>query len=186
MSISFVLKREFLPADNDTLRRRLQSVLGVETGPASDTEGLGETCGYRHPVDLQSGVRLTAARCYRQGITSPPPNKALAVIQIIAAIAEDAPLHRALFARKQRISLRDLEHLMNAAVRTGLWKLAEYTGRLPPAACPLTTGDRTGCTTTSTSRSGIVTSPAIYGAKDLPSGKRSVLLRTSPVRLYCH
>ena len=181
MSISFVPKSEFLPADNDTLRRRLQSVLGVETGPASDTEGLGETCGYRHPVDLQSGVRLTAARCYRQGITSPPPNKALAVIQIIAAIAEDAPLHRALFARKQRISLRDLEHLMNAAVRTGLWKLAEYTGRLPPAACrlppapcPLTTGDRTGCTTTSTSRSGIVTSPAICGAKHSPSGECSV------------
>ena len=132
MSISFVPKREFLPADNDTLRRRLQSVLGVETGPASDTEGLGETCGYRHPVDLQSGVRLTAARCYRRGITSPPPHKALAVIQIIAAIAEDAPLHRALFARKQRISLGDLEQMMNAAVRTGLWKLAEYTGRLHP------------------------------------------------------
>ena len=167
MSISFVPKGEFLPADDDTLRRRLQSILGIEFGPASDTEGLGETCGHRHPVDLQSGVRLTAARCYRQGITSPPPNKALAVIQIIAAIAEDAPLHRALFARKQRISLRDLEHLMNAAVRTGLWKLAEYTGRL-------TTGDRTGCTTTSTSRSGIVTSPAICGAKHSPSGECSV------------
>ncbi len=51
----------------------------------------------------------------------------------MAMIAEDAPLHRSLFHRKDRISLGGLEHLMNAAVRTGLWKIAEYAGRLHPS-----------------------------------------------------
>lgn len=43
-------------------------------------------------------------------------------------IAEGSPLHRTLFLRKERISLLGLEQLVNAAVRTGLWRIAGYAG----------------------------------------------------------
>jgi hypothetical protein len=126
MSISFVPKHEFFPADDDTLRRRLQSVLGIDTGQR-------EHCGHGYSVDLRSGVRLVVARRYKRVLASSGLPKAVSFIHIMAMIAEDAPLHRSLFHRKDRISLGGLEHLMNAAVRTGLWKIAEYAGRLHPS-----------------------------------------------------
>jgi hypothetical protein len=123
MTVQFVPQHEFCPVDHHTLRRRLQTNLGIEK--LSD-----ESDSRLHFVDLRSGVRLVADRRFRRVTTSPNLPKALTFIHILATIAEGGPLHNSLFRREERISLLGLEHLMNAAVRTGLWKVAGYGVRV--------------------------------------------------------
>lgn len=128
MTIPFVAQHEFLPADNATLRRRLQSALGIEeTASVVDAEVPGDRCGHSQSIDLRSGIRLVVTRRFRRVKTSSGFTKALTSIHMIA---EDSPLHRTLFLRKERISLLGLERLVNAAVRTGLWRIAGYAGRV--------------------------------------------------------
>lgn len=91
---------------------------------------LGESSGHLRFADLQSGVRLVAVRRFRRMTTSSGFPKALTFIHMLATIAEDGRLHNSLFRRKEQISLPGLEQLMTAAVRTGLWKIAGYGGRI--------------------------------------------------------
>lgn len=103
MTIQFVPRREYCPADYDTLRRRLQSDVEIDTGSLP-----GESSGNLRFVDLQSGVRLVAVRRFRRVTTLSGFPKGLTFIHIPATIAEDGCLYNSLFRRKVRISLPGL------------------------------------------------------------------------------